>query len=151
MTKNYKAIQIPMLQFEKYQIEKTRNSFHVITKKRPSINCTRGSRVNDVVDVIIRPAPAGAGQTTPEQTGHYSHYNTKLANSWYFHRHRARLSCSSKSSEHCHPLCVWTNAIAQIVLNEGHKLIWWIWRMSLQLFNPYVGLCLIPNKLLLLT
>ena len=28
--------------------------------------------------VIIPPALEGAGQTTPEQTGHYSHYNTKL-------------------------------------------------------------------------
>ena len=36
-------------------------------------------------DVIIRPAPEGAGRTTPEQTGHYSHYNTKLTNSRYFH------------------------------------------------------------------
>ena len=27
-------------------------------------------------DVIIRPAHESAGQTTPEQTGHYSHYNT---------------------------------------------------------------------------
>ena len=65
-------------------------------------------------DVIIRPAPEGAGQTTPEQTCHYSHYNTKLTNSRYFHGnlHRkaltepqSRPSCSWKSSEHCHPLC----------------------------------------------
>ena len=64
-------------------------------------------------DVIIRPAPEGAGRTTPEQTGHYSHYNTKLTNSRYFHGnlHRialtelpSRPSCSWKSSEHCHPL-----------------------------------------------
>ena len=29
-------------------------------------------------DVIIRPAPEGAGRTTPEQSSHYSHYNTKF-------------------------------------------------------------------------
>ena len=33
----------------------------------------------------IRPGTEGALQTTPEQPGHYSHYNTKLANSRYFH------------------------------------------------------------------
>ena len=32
-------------------------------------------------DVIIRPALESAGRTTPEQTGHYSHYNMKLPNS----------------------------------------------------------------------
>ena len=36
-------------------------------------------------DVIIRPAPEDAGRTTLEQPGHYSHYNTKLANSRYVH------------------------------------------------------------------
>ena len=79
-------------------------------------------------DVIIRPAPEGAGRTTPEQTGHYSHYNTKLTNSQYFHgnSHRialtepqSRPSCSWKSSEHCHPLCTSMKAIARIVLKEG--------------------------------
>ena len=58
-------------------------------------------------DVIIRPAPEGAGRTTPEQTGHYSHYNTELANSQYLHR-IALIEppfSSWKSSEHCHPLC----------------------------------------------
>ena len=67
-----------------------------------------------VVDVIIRPAPEGAGRTTPEQTGHYSHYNTKLTNSRYFRGNSYRIalgeppsrpSCSWKFSEHCHPLC----------------------------------------------
>ena len=29
-------------------------------------------------DVIIRPTPEVAGRTTPEQTGHCSHFNTKL-------------------------------------------------------------------------
>ena len=64
--------------------------------------------------VIIRPAPEGAGRTTPEQTGHYSHYYTKLTNSRYFHGNSYRIalieppsrpSCSWKSSEHCHPRC----------------------------------------------
>ena len=36
---------------------------------------------SDGFDVIIRPAPEGARQTTPEQTGQYSHYNTKFTNS----------------------------------------------------------------------
>ena len=63
-------------------------------------------------DVIIRPAPGGAGRTTPEQTGHYSNYNTKLTNSRYLHgnSHHIALtepqsspSCSWKFSEHCHP------------------------------------------------
>ena len=86
-------------------------------------------------DVIIRPAPQSAGRTTPEQTGHYSHYNTKLTNSQYFHRNsyhialtesQSRTSCSWKSSEHCHPLCTLIKAIARIVLNKGHKLTAWL-------------------------
>ena len=65
-------------------------------------------------DVIIRPAPEGAGRTTLEQIGHYSHYNTKLTNSRYFHGNSYRIAftepplwpcCSWKSSEHCHTLC----------------------------------------------
>ena len=36
-------------------------------------------------DVIIRPAPGGAGRTIPKQMGHYTNYNTKLSNSKYFH------------------------------------------------------------------
>ena len=77
----------------------------------------QGSRANDAVktrayDVIIRPAPEGAGRTIPPQPGHYSHYNTKLTNSRYFHRNSYRIaliespsrsSCSWKSSEHFHP------------------------------------------------
>ena len=86
-------------------------------------------------DVIIRPAPEGAGRTTPEQTGHYSHCNTKLTNSRYFHGNAYRIalteppswpSCTWKSSEHCHPLCTEIKAIARILLNEGHKLACWI-------------------------
>ena len=74
-------------------------------------------------NVIICPAPKGAGWTTPEQTGHYSHYNTKLTHSPYFHGYSYRIalteppsrpSCSWKSSEHCHPLCTWINAIARL-------------------------------------
>ena len=42
-------------------------------------------------DVTIRPAPEGAGRTTPEQTGHYTHYNTKLTNSRYFHGNSHRI------------------------------------------------------------
>ena len=93
------------------------------------------------LDVIIHPAPEGAGRTTPEQTGHSSHYNTKLTNVPYCHGNSNRIalteppsrpSCSWKSSEHCHPLCTWINAIASIVLNEGHKLTCWIWCMFLQ-------------------
>ena len=61
----------------------------------------------------------------------------------------SRPSCSWKSIEHCHPLCTWIKAIARIVLNEGHKLTCWIWCMCLQVFNPCVDLCLIPNELLL--
>ena len=65
-------------------------------------------------DVIIRPAPDGAGRTTSQQTGHYSYYNVKLTNSPYFHGNAYRIvlteplsrpSCSWKSSEHCQPLC----------------------------------------------
>ena len=37
-------------------------------------------------DVIIRPEPEGASQTTPKQPGHYSHYNTKLTNTTENHR-----------------------------------------------------------------
>ena len=36
------------------------------------------NRYTPSFDVIIRPAPEGAGWTTPEQTGQYSHYNMKL-------------------------------------------------------------------------
>ena len=49
---------------------------------------SRGSRANDAVKtwpVIICPARKDAGRTTPEQTSHYYHYSTELANSWYFH------------------------------------------------------------------
>ena len=65
--------------------------------------------------VIIRPAPEGDGRTTPEQTGQYSHYNTKLA----IFSHitltvpPSRPSCSWNSREHCHLLCIWINAIAR--------------------------------------
>ena len=108
-------------------------------------------------DVIFRPAPEGAGRTTPEQTGHYSHYNTKLTNARYFHGNsyrvaltepQSRPSCSWKSSEHCYPLCTYIKAIARIVPNEGHKLTCLIRCMCLQVFSPCVDLCLIPNELL---
>ena len=111
-------------------------------------------------DVIIHPAPEGAGRTTPEQTGHYSHYNKKLSNLPYFHGNSYRIaltkppsrpSCSWKSSEHCHPLCTKIKAIAQIVLNEGHKLTCWIRCMCLQVFSLCVDLCLIRNELLQMT
>ena len=125
---------------------------------------TQGGRVNDAVntsprsgfDVIIRPSPEGAGRTTPEQTGHYSHYNTKLVISRYFDGNSCRMaltepppqpSYSGISSEHCHPLCIWINAVARVVLDEGHNLTW-IWRMWLKMFNARIGLCLIPNELL---
>ena len=99
---------------------------------------TRGSRANDF-EVIISPAPASARRTTPKQTAHYSHYKTKLANSLYFHGISRRIplteppprpSCSWKSSEYCHPLYILINAIARIVLNEGHNITCWIWRMT---------------------
>ena len=102
------------------------------------------------------PAPEGAGRTTPEQTGHYSHYNTKLTNSRYFHG-------NSPHSSH------WT-AVAAILfleiqwalspplyLNEnnrtdctkgGHKLTCWIRCVCLQVLSPCVDLCLMPNELL---
>ena len=78
-------------------------------------------------NVIIRPAPEDAGRTTPEQTGHDSNHNTKLANSRYFHGNPCRIalteppplsSCYKKSSDHCQPLCIWINAFAWIVLNK---------------------------------
>ena len=108
-------------------------------------------------DVIIRPAPEGAGRTTPEQTDHYSHDIMKLTSPRYFHGNPycialteppSRPSYSRISSEHCHPLCTKINVIARIVLNEKHTLTCWIWCMCLQVFNPCVGLCLIPNELL---
>ena len=36
-------------------------------------------------DVIIRSELKSASQTTPKQPGHYSHYDTKVAYSRYFH------------------------------------------------------------------
>ena len=77
---------------------------------------------------ITREQGEGAGQTTPEQTGHYFHYDTKLANSRYFHGNSCRIpltellsqpSCSWKSREYCHPFCIEINAIAWILLNGG--------------------------------
>ena len=38
----------------------------------------QGERRRQNPYVIIRPAPEGAGRATPDQTGHYSHYNAKL-------------------------------------------------------------------------
>ena len=60
------------------------------------------------------PCSRGCWTNNTRADGHYSHYNTKLTNSRYFHgnSHRialtepqSRPSCSWKSSEHCHPLC----------------------------------------------
>ena len=85
-------------------------------------------------DVIICPAPEGAGRTVSEQHGHYSHYNTKISNSRYFHENSCRIalteppswpSRSWKCSEHCHPLCIWMTAIVQIILNCEMKGINW--------------------------
>ena len=46
--------------------------------------CSQHPSVVRVFGVIIRHAPEDAGRTTPKQTGHFSHYNTKLANSRFF-------------------------------------------------------------------
>ena len=123
-------------------------------------NNDRSARVRSGFDCIIRLAPEGAGRTTPEQTGHYSHYNTKLTNSRCFPGNSYRIalsepqswpSCSCRSSEHCHPLCTQIKAIARIVLNEGHKLTCLIRCMCLQVFSPCVDLCLSLNELLYMT
>ena len=53
---------------------------------------------NEGFDVIIRPGPEGAGQTTPEQTGHYFYYNTKLTNSRYFHGNSYRIALTEPPS-----------------------------------------------------
>ena len=85
------------------------------------------------------------GRTTPEQTGHYSHYDTKLANVRYFHRTSCRIalteppsrpSCSRISRACCQPLCIWIKAIAWIVLNEGFTLTCWIWCMCPPTVQP---------------
>ena len=108
-------------------------------------------------DAIIRPSPDGAGQTTPGQPGHYSLHNTKLANARYSHGNSCRialieppaqLSCYWKSREHCHPFFIWLIAIARNMLNEGYKLTSWIWCICLQLLNPCLGFCFLPNGLL---
>ena len=62
-------------------------------------------------DVIIRPAPEGAGRTTPKQTGHYSHYNTKLTNSRYFHGNSYRIALNQPQSR---PSCSWKSIVTII-------------------------------------
>ena len=47
---------------------------------------------SEIFDVIIRPTAEGAGRTTPEQIGHYSHNNRKLINSRSFHENSASLN-----------------------------------------------------------
>ena len=105
-------------------------------------------------DVIIRPTLEGAGRTTPEQTGHYSHYNTKLSNSWYFYfvPHSSHWTAVAailflEIQWALSPPLYLNKAIARIVLNEGHKLTYWIRCMCLQVFSPCVHLCLIQNEL----
>ena len=68
-------------------------------------------------DAIIRPSLEGAGWTTPEQTGHYSHDNTKLANSRYFQGNSSHIALTDRADS----------------LNVP------------PLFNLCVGLCLVPK------
>ena len=97
------------------------------------------------ISVIIRPAPKGAGRTTPEQPGHDSYYHTKLAHSRRIALTEPRWhpSCSWKSREHCHPLCI--IALSRLVLNGWHKLTSWIWCLCLKLFNPCFWLVFDPK------
>ena len=106
-------------------------------------------------DVIIRSEPEGASQPTLKQPGHYSHYNTKLTNYRYIHWKSCRTALVEtgvaailymeihRTLSLLHHL----NATSGMVLTQGHKLTSWVWCMCLQLFNPCVSLCLIPNEL----
>ena len=72
-------------------------------------------------DVVIRPAPEGAGRTTPEQTGHYSHYNAKLANSLYMYIHGN--SCRIALTKPPRPSCSWKSSgiVNPFVINKCNR------------------------------
>ena len=83
---------------------------------------SRGSKTNDAVevfDLIILPAPEAARRPTPEQTSHYSHYNTKLGNSIYF------------NGNSCH-IALTKRVVAAILLLE----IYWVFSLP-----PYLNNC----------
>ena len=66
--------------------------------------CSQNPSVARDFGVIICPAPEGAGRTTPEETGHYSHYNTKLTKSRYFHGNSYRIALTEPPAR---PSCSW--------------------------------------------
>ena len=57
---------------------------------------------SEVFDIIICLETDGASQTMPKHSGHYSNYNTKRANSQYFHWKLCRWTWRHGHLKHCH-------------------------------------------------